>query len=96
MTTTHNHHGGARPGAGRPRKKPAPFDGDDAGAFLRAVMRGEIEPAPAQIQAAKALLRLGEAGVKAERQREGERAAGGKFRPRPAPPRLIQQNERNG
>jgi hypothetical protein len=81
-------HGGARPGAGRPRKAAASFAGD-AREFLDLVMRGEIEAAPAQIQAAKALLRLDGGGVKAERQREAEHVVAGKFKPMPTPLKLI-------
>jgi hypothetical protein len=81
-------HGGARPGAGRPRKVAGSFSGDDARAFLQLVMRGEIEAAPAQIQAAKALLRAS-GGVKAERQREAEHVVAGKFKPMPIPLKLI-------
>jgi hypothetical protein len=78
-------HGGARPGAGRPRKAAASFSGD-ARTFLHAVMRGEIDAAPAQIQAAKALLRLDGGGVKAERQRAAEHVVAGRSKPMPTPP----------
>lgn len=62
--------GGARPGAGRPRKLPVPVPPEAEGAqvgekprgfsdpleFLRAVWKGEIDANPTQVRAASAAL----------------------------------------
>ncbi len=85
--------GGARPGAGRKPKEPAEADYDDPLEFLRAVMRGTVDPSPAQLKAAIAATQYvhakkGEGGKREDTQREAERAAGGKFAAA-APPKLT-------
>ncbi len=91
--------GGARPGAGRPRK-PAKLNDSDLltkalehghpKAFLLAVMADAGYDARVRVDAAKALLpythaRKGEAGKKEERQEAAGKAIGGKFAPAAAP-----------
>ena len=99
--------GGRRPGAGRKPKAgvvvapdassasvPAAgvtFTGD-AKAFLETVVRGDVLPTPAQLDAAKALLpyqhkKLGESGKKEQKQDEAGKVAG-RFA-QAAAPRLI-------
>ena len=82
---------GARPGAGRPKAPPEPTPVDDARDFLTAVMRGEITPSTAQLDAAKTLLRAQATGVKAERQKKADAVAVGKFAAA-EPPRLVVNN----
>ena len=48
--------GGARPGAGRKPKEPDLVSTDDSKTFLTQAMQGVIEPSPAQLKAAIALL----------------------------------------
>lgn len=86
--------GGARKGAGRKPRPPAIVDGEvgDAKGFLERVVRGELLPSAAQLDAAKALLpyqhrKLGEAGKKEQRQEQAGQVRG-RFAPA-APPRLA-------
>ena len=93
--------GGARKGAGRPRKpppQPAPTDKDPL-AFLVAVMRGEIEPTPNQLKAAIAAAQYvhakkGEGGKKEQRGEAAQRVASeSRFAPAQGP-RLVVNNKR--
>lgn len=85
--------GGARKGSGRKKVPPADAAGiGDAKEFLERVVRGDLVPSKAQVDAAKALLpfqhrKLGETGKKEQRQEEAGKA-GGRFNPA-APPRLV-------
>lgn len=86
--------GGARAGAGRPKKaapeKPPVSGYTDPLQFLQAVWTGEIDASAAQVRAATAALpfrhkKLGEGG-KADLNKDlAETAAGGKFGPRAGP-----------
>lgn len=84
--------GGKRTGAGRKPQPPAQSEVQDAKQFLERVVRGEVVPSPAQLDAAKALLpyqhrKLGETGKKERKQEEAGKVAG-RFAPA-APPRLV-------
>ena len=84
--------GGKRPGAGRKPQPPVQCEIGDAKDFLEKVVRGEVLPSPAQLDAAKALLpyqhrKLGETGKKEQKQEEAGKVAG-RFAPG-APPRLV-------
>lgn len=86
-------HGGRRPGAGRKRKLPVLNDYPDPLEFLRAVGSGQITPTASQLRAAIAALpflhkKLGDAGLKDQRQAAAVRASG-RFAA-VAPPRLVQ------
>lgn len=55
--TKPSNRGGARPGAGRPKKQRVPTGTfPDAYSYLQAVVRGEVEPDPLRIAAGKAIL----------------------------------------
>lgn len=80
--------GGARPGAGRPKKEPVVLTlstvYDEPEKFLKAVMNDSGTEAKLRIDAAKALLsaqvrRAENGGKKAEKQAAAEKAAGGRF-----------------
>jgi len=84
--------GGARPGAGRPKKGPPPPNAfADPLEFLQAVWTGEIEASAAQVRAATAALpfkhrKLGEGGAKKDDDEAKRKAAGeGKFGRRAGP-----------
>lgn len=88
--------GGARPGAGRPKKQPEPLgldaQHDDPARFLRAVMNDPSADARLRVDAAKALMpfvhqKLGEGGKKEQRQQAAEKVAS-RFAPA-APPKLA-------
>ena len=92
--------GGARPGAGRPRKPPTVVaPGADALAYLRALMRNEQAREDLRLRAAIALGNLTVAkpsrtaaklGKKATALEEAlEAAESGPFKARPAPARLL-------
>lgn len=85
--------GGARPGAGRPRKPTVPVSDDDPLDFLLRVMRGDVVPSTAQLTAAVAAARLKhqDAGKKLRAAEKAKQAAAGKFAPAP-PPKLIVNN----
>jgi len=83
--------GGARPNAGRKPKPPTLAEGKDAVEFLSQVMQGLIDPSPAQLEAAKALVRLADDGKKAQRQQAAEKVSTGKFGAA-EPPRLVVNN----
>jgi len=84
--------GGARPNAGRKPKPPTLAEGKDAVEFLAQVMQGLIDPSPAQLEAAKALVRLvADDGKKARRQQAAEKVSTGKFGAA-EPPRLVVNN----
>ena len=76
--------GGPRPGSGRPKKKPdaalqvEPAKADateEARGFLQRVMRGEVDPSPAQLHAAKALLSAGVKVAPAGKKEAAEEAS---------------------
>ena len=90
--------GGARPGAGRPKKeKPPPpppvvLTDTDMLPMLQNVARGKIEATALQVRAAIAAVQYthtkkGDGGKKEEAQERAEQAAS-KFR-RSAPPKLV-------
>lgn len=90
--------GGARPGAGRPRKEPdvlALFETyDDPLEFLKAVMNDKAASAQMRVDAAKAMLpykhnKLGEGGKKDQQQQAAKKAGNGKFGSAPPPLRVI-------
>lgn len=83
--------GGARPGAGRPRKPPAHSTTRDPLEFLLDVMQGLIDANAGQIRAAIAAMpyqyrKMGN-GKKEEAADAARKAASGKFAPS-APPKL--------
>lgn len=89
--------GGARPGAGRPKKEPVKLElnviYDEPDKFLKAVMNDSGTEAKLRIDAAKALLsaqvRRAENGGKKEAKAAAAKTAGaGKFAAS-APPRLV-------
>lgn len=88
--------GGARPGAGRPKKEPVVLPlsvtYEDPLAFLKAVMNNNGAEAKLRVDAAKALMpfvhqKLGEGGKKDQKQQDAEKVAS-KFGAQ-APPRLA-------
>ena len=97
--------GGARPGAGRPRKPKDPVvpvleAGRDMLALLQDIALGKIEVNQTQLRAAIAAVqythpKMGEGGKKQQRAADAEKVAGagGKFAPR-LPPRLVVNNGR--
>ena len=92
--------GGARPGAGRPKKSPEIIDlsiqFDDPAVFLKAVMNDSASDAKLRVDAAKALLRAFDESVgKKDRQKEAAaKAAGGRFAAAALPPRLVVSNSK--
>lgn len=93
--------GGARPGAGRPKKEPVVLvlasTYDDPEKFLRAVMNDSGSDAKLRVDAAKALMpfvhpKKGESsGKKEQSQAAAKSAAAGKFGVRQGP-RLVANN----
>jgi phage terminase small subunit len=89
--------GGARPGAGRPRKPPPPVvEGDDMLAMLQRVALGLIDATPLQVRAAIAAVQYThtkrhDGGKKEEREEKAKKAAEGRFAPK-APPKLVVNN----
>lgn len=83
--------GGARPGAGRPRKPTVHVEDEDPLDFLVRVMKGEIEPSTAQLTAAVAAARLRhrDGGKKVQAAERAKKAATGKFAPAPAPKLIV-------
>lgn len=93
--------GGARPGAGRPRKTPAveqqkaptPVEGDvDMLTLLQQVALGRVSATPLQVRAAIAAVqythvKAGDGGKKEAQQEAAEKVAS-RFAPAP-PPRLV-------
>jgi phage terminase small subunit len=83
--------GGARPGAGRPKKETPVNRYADPLAFLQAVWTGELDATVAQVRAATAALpfkhrKMGEGGGKAEEAEAKRKAAGeGRFGRRAGP-----------
>jgi phage terminase small subunit len=83
--------GGARPGAGRPKKEAPANPYKDPLEFLQAVWTGEVEATVAQVRAATAALpfkhrKLGEGSNKKEDDEAKRKAAGeGRFGRRVAP-----------
>lgn len=80
--------GGARPGAGRKPKPAQLTEITDPAEFLQAVMVGRIVPSVAQLDAAKALLRVQSTGKKAMTVDRAKEAAKGRFAPQ-QPPKLA-------
>ena len=101
--------GGARPGAGRPRKSaaadqkqeavkpPAPEATRDPLQFLLDVMQGKVKPSTDQLRAGIAAAQYvhskAQEGKRAQAQKEATAAAGGKFKTAP-PPKLVVNNKR--
>lgn len=94
MTGVKGRSGGARAGAGRPKKtapeKPPASGYVDPLQFLQAVWTGEIEASVTQVRAATAALpfkhkKLGEGGKGDLNKDLADAAAGGKFGPRTGP-----------
>ena len=57
MTKAKNNHGGARKGAGRPKKNRANQEiFEDAESYLEAVVQGKTQPDVVRVQAAKCLI----------------------------------------
>ena len=95
--------GGARPGAGRPRKAPAQIDApsipiliSDPKAFLTAVMNDGATDTKVRVDAAKALMpfihpKLGEGGKKEQKDDAAKKAGAGRFGAS-APPKLVVNN----
>ena len=86
--------GGARPGAGRPKKQIVLAEGDDPLAFLLQVMQGHIDPSPSQLKAAIAAAayvhkKKAEGGKKEQAQERAEETAQGKFAPSRPPLRAV-------
>lgn len=90
--------GGARPGAGRPRKPkgdqaPKPISDRDMLQMLQDVALGKVEATALQVRAAIAAVqythaKMGEGGKKEKKQAAAESKAGGRFAT-PPPPRLA-------
>lgn len=92
--------GGARPGAGRPRKTPAveqqkaptPVEATDMLDMLKKVALGQVEATALQVRAAIAAvqythIKAGDGGKKEAQQEAAEKVAS-RFAPAP-PPRLV-------
>jgi len=95
MTGVKGRSGGARAGAGRPKKaapeRPPVSGYTDPLQFLQAVWTGELEASVAQVRAATAALpfkhrKLGEGGKADLNKGAAEAAATGKYSPRTGPP----------
>ncbi len=93
--------GGARRGAGRPRKEPTPpepLPDMDARELVREISLGRIDPTDKQLKAALALMgddtkRVLSAGKK-DAKNEAAKAAASKFGAAPPPPRMVVNNGR--
>ncbi|WP_321920052.1 hypothetical protein [Paraburkholderia tropica] len=93
--------GGARPGAGRPKKSkpaPAPLDERDMLQLLQDIALGRVDATPIQVRAAVAAVQYthhkkGEGGKKDE-QADAARKAANKFASMPPPARLIVNNQK--
>lgn len=96
--------GGARPGAGRPRKTPAveqqkaptPIDADNMLELLQKVALGKVEATPLQVRAAIAAVqythvKAGDGGKKDARKDAAAAAAKGRLAPK-QPPKLVVNN----
>ncbi len=100
MTTTtkpKSTHGGARPGAGRPRKTVTPLTVPPAAdplQFLLSVVNDAAADPTLRVKAATAALpflhqRPGATGKKDQAQQAAERVAGGKFKQAPLPGSVV-------
>lgn len=91
--------GGARPGAGRPRKPkdetpkapPPVIEADNMLDMLQKVALGQVEATALQVRAAIAAVQYthakkGEGGKKGEKDAAAKKASAGKFAPGAAPP----------
>lgn len=96
--------GGARPGAGRPKKEkpppppPAQTEERDPLKFLLDVMQGVVEANNLQVRAAVAAaqyihVKKADGGKKEEKADAAKKASGGKFAPA-APPKLVVNNRK--
>lgn len=96
--------GGARPGAGRPRKTPAveqqkaptPVKAKDMLDLLQQVALGKVDATPLQVRAAIAAVqythpKAGDGGKKDARNEAAAAAASGRLAPK-APPKLVVNN----
>lgn len=86
--------GGARAGAGRPKRPTVKNTLDDPLEVLRMHWKGEIELSVTQVRAASAALpfvhkKVGEAGKKEEQGEAAKKAAVGSFAPSAPPLRLV-------
>lgn len=95
MAGTKGRSGGARPGAGRPKKKEPEtvvVGERDPLQFLLDVMQGLIEPTPSQLKAAQAAAQYTHAkkgeGGKKEQQAEAAKKVASRFAAA-APPKLV-------
>lgn len=99
MTGVKGRSGGARPGAGRPRKKqddtpkapPPQIKAEDMLDLLQKVALGQVEATALQVRAAIAAVQYthpkkAEGGKKAERSVAAKKASSGKYAPGAAPP----------
>ncbi|MNY02627.1 hypothetical protein D3C86_1352070 [compost metagenome] len=97
--------GGARSGAGRPRKKvddtpkapPPLIEADNMLDLLQKVALGQVEATALQVRAAIAAVQYthakkGEGGKKGEKNAAARKASAGKYAPAAAPPRLVVNN----
>lgn len=93
-----NSHGGARGGAGRPRKEPQLLEDipptDDPVKFLKSLMNHPHVDARLRLGAAVALMpfihpKIGEVGKKDAKQDAASKAALGKFTPSTPPLKLV-------
>lgn len=86
--------GGARPGAGRPKKQPAVIpDGVDMLALLKDIALGRVEATALQVRAAAAAVqythaKMGEGGKK-DQAADAAKKAASKFAATPAPLKLV-------
>ena len=98
MTNPPKRRGGARLGAGRPKSEPLllpnlPATGDPL-AFLLALMNDADADSRTRLNAAVACLpycyaRMGERGIKDQKQDAAKKAVAGKFAPSRGPVRLV-------
>lgn len=89
MADVKGRNGGARPDAGRKPKTADPATTEDSKEFLTMAMQGLVDPSPAQLKAAIALLSVQHAKKsEAAKPVAPERPAGGKYAMRQGP-RLV-------
>ena len=95
--------GGARNGAGRPKKKPVlidvPNSNSDPKAFLIAVMDDQAVDVRIRVDAARTLMpylypKKGEGGKKEQQAEAAKKVSHGLFSLRQPPPRMIINNDR--
>jgi phage terminase small subunit len=81
--------GGARPNSGPKPRPPDLVITDDPQAFLLNVMQGLLVPSAAQLSAAKSLMAAQTRGKKEAAADKARQAAGGRFKPRGGPLKLV-------